>query len=221
MARTTQPGDDYLPALRFRVLTPLFDGVVKTTMREARFKTMLLDQARLEPGQRLLDLGCGTGTLALLAAEREPGIEVVGLDADPEILVRARRKAADAGIAVRFDEGLSTDLPYENASFDRVLSTLFFHHLKPADKRGTAEEIARVLRPGGELHVTDFGPPGGVLMQLAFQTVRVFDGREPTRENVEGKLPEIFEQGGLSEAIAQTSLRTLLGRLYLYSATKR
>jgi ubiquinone/menaquinone biosynthesis C-methylase UbiE len=211
----SQERTDYLPALRFRVLTPLFDGVVRTTMRERRFKEMLLDQAGLKPGQRVLDLGCGTGTLALMAAEREPALELVGLDADPQILERARRKATAAGAEIRFDEGLSTELPYEDASFDRVFSTLFFHHLKPADKRLTAAEVARVLRPGGELHVADFGPPGDPLMRVAFGIVRLVDGRETTQENMEGRLPAIFEDNGLmTEECA--ALRTSLGRLRLY-----
>ena len=216
----TDHTDDYLPALRFKALTPLFDGVVRTTMREQRFKGMLLDQSGLVPGQRVLDLGCGTGTLALMAAEREPGLDLIGLDADPEILARARRKAAAAGVEIQFDQGLSTELPYGDASFDRVCSTLFFHHLKPADKRRTANEVARVLKPAGELHVADFGPPGDPLMQLAFRTVRRFDGREETQDNLEGRLPTIFEQSGLSGATARASLRTFMGRLFLYSATK-
>ena len=218
MSKPARETDEYLPALRFRALTPLFDGVVRTTMREQRFKAMLLDQAELRPGQRVLDLGCGTGTLALMAAEREPGLEVVGLDADPEILARARGKAAAAGAEIQFDQGLSTDLPYEDESFDRVCSMLFFHHLKPADKRRTAAEVARVLRPGGQLHVADFGPPGDPLMHAAFLIVRLFDGREETQEHLNGRLPSIFEEGGLSEASTHASLRTFMGRLYLYRA---
>ena len=190
-------------------------------MREQRFKAMLLEQARLEPGQRLLDLGCGTGTLALMASEHEPGLEVTGLDADPEILARARRKAAAAGARIQFDEGYSTDLPYEDASFDRIVSTLFFHHLKPAAKRRTAAEIARVLGTGGELHVADFGRPGDPLMWMAFQTVRRFDGREETQDNLEGNLPAIFEAAGLAAMGPSASVRTALGHLHLYQATKR
>ena len=221
MADSAGARPDYLPALRFRALTPLFDGIVKTTMREQRFKTMLLDQAGLEAGQRVLDLGCGTGTLALMAAEREPGLDVVGLDADPDILNRARRKAAAAGAEIRFDEALSTGMPYEDESFDRVFSTLFFHHLKPVDKRRTAEEVARILKPGGRLDVADFGPPGDALMKMAFQTVRRFDGRDETQDNLDGNLPSIFEAGGLAKATTGGSLRTLMGQIYLYEAVKR
>src|SRR4051794_22665248 len=131
MARDSQPAarDRYLPALRFHALTPAFDAVVGAVMREERFKAALLDQVDPIPGSRILDLGAGTGTLAIMAKQRQPQSEVTGLDADPEILERAVRKADQAGAAVSFDEGLSTELPYEDDSFDRVMSTLFFHHL--------------------------------------------------------------------------------------------
>ena len=126
----------YVPALRFGRLTGVYDPVVRTTTREAEFKRRLLAQAGLKSGQRILDLGCGTGTLAVQAKLSEPAAEVVGLDGDPEVLDRARRKAEAAGAEVEFDEGLSTELPYEGDSFDLVLVTLFFHHLTGARQAG-------------------------------------------------------------------------------------
>ncbi|HET8592410.1 MAG TPA: class I SAM-dependent methyltransferase, partial [Solirubrobacterales bacterium] len=142
---------DYLPALRFPALTRVYDPLVRLTTREGHFKRLLIEQAAPMPGQRVLDLGCGTGTLAIELKRTEPGAEVAGLDADPEMLERARAKAEDAGVELGLDEGYSTELPYRERSFDLVLSTLFFHHLDPEPKRGTIVEIARVLRPGGEL----------------------------------------------------------------------
>jgi ubiquinone/menaquinone biosynthesis C-methylase UbiE len=221
---STEPrghGDRYLPALRFRALTALFDPVVRLT-REREFKDRLLDQADPRSGQRILDIGCGTGTLALLVKVRVPEAEVVGLDADPEILERARAKAAGAASEVQFDRALSTELPYEGESFDLVLSTLFFHHLTGVDKRRTAGEIARILRPGGELHVADWGRPADPLMWIAFNgAVRLFDGLERTRDNAAGALPEIFEQGGLERATETDRLRTPFGTLSLYRAEHR
>ena len=158
----------YLPALRFPALTRLYDPVVGLTTRERRFKELLVDQAAPSPGQRILDLGCGTGTLAIQVKQREPQAEVVGLDADPEMLAQARAKAERADIELSFAEGMSDELPFEDASFDRVLSTLFFHHLDPEPKRRTAREIARVLRKGGELHVADWGEPADPVMAAAF-----------------------------------------------------
>jgi SAM-dependent methyltransferase len=211
----------YLPALRFRALTRFFDPLLSRGLPEQRFKQGLLEQAAPEPGQRVLDLGCGTGTLAMMVKAAQPEAEVIGLDADPEILALARGKAEATAAEVRFDEGLSTELPYQDRSYDRVLSTLFFHHLTGAEKRRTAAEIARVLRPGGELHVGDWGRPSNPLMWALFVgTVRLFDGLERTRDNATGALPEIFEQGGL-EGVAETDrIRTAFGTLALYRARR-
>ena len=218
---TTRGGQDYIPALTYERLTPLFDPITRLFTRERHFKERLLDQAALAPGQRVLDLGCGTGTLAVWAKQREPGIELVGLDGDPEVLRRARRKAEAAGVELRLDEGMSFDLPYPDASFDRVLSSLFFHHLKPDAKRTTLAQVARVLRPGGELHVADFGPPSGPLMRVNVRLLARFDGVENVRDNVEGNLPAMFEAAGLAGARERSPrVRTLFGSLSYYSASR-
>jgi ubiquinone/menaquinone biosynthesis C-methylase UbiE len=214
----TRQGEKFIPALTYERLTPLFDPCLRLTTRERTFKKRLLDQAAIQPGQRVLDLGCGTGTLAIWTKQRHPGAEVVGLDGDPEVLERGRRKAAEGGIDVRLDEGMSFDVPYEDGSFDRVLSSLFFHHLMPDAKRSTAAEIARVLRPGGELHVADFGPPSDPYTWVAIQLLRRFDGMENTRENVEGKLPAIFTDAGLADARERDRMRVAFGSLRFYSA---
>ncbi len=210
----------YLPALRFPALTRVYDPVVRATTREGRFKEMLVEQAAAEAGQRVLDLGCGTGTLAIQVKQRQPGAEVIGLDADPAMLERGRSKASEAGADVQLDEGYSTELPYEDASFDRVLSTLFFHHLDPEPKRQTAREIARVLRKGGELHVADWGAPADPIMAAAFFGVRLFDGLENTAENFHGELPRIFEEAGLQNAEQTDRIRTVFGTLALYRARR-
>ncbi len=211
---------DYLPALRFKALTPAFDAVVSTTLRERTFKPALIEQAALRPGQRVLDLGAGTGTLALMAKRREPACEVVGLDADPKILELARRKAADAEVEVRFDEGLATELPYADGSFDRVLSTLFFHHLSADDKRATLTEVRRVLRPDGQLHIADYGRAADPIQAALAWQVRLFDGYRRTRENFAGKLPAVCAEAGFANVRRETRLRTLLGTLELLSARR-
>jgi len=216
---TARPAD-YLPAVRFNFLTPVFDVFVKGTTRERTFKQKLLDQAQLEAGFDVLDLGSGSGTLALWAKQREPGLRIRGLDGDPAIIAQAERKAARAGAEIPFDEGMSYELPYDDASFDRVLSSLFFHHLILRDKERTIAELARVLRAGGELHVADWGEPRSVPAKLGALAIRKFDGDAPTRDNLAGRLPELFEAGGLVDARERARVAAPLGVVTLYSARR-
>lgn len=211
---------DYLPAVRFNVLTPAFDVFVKGTTRERAFKQRLLGQARLESGLDVLDLGSGSGTLAVWAKQHQPGLRIRGLDGDPAIIAQAARKAERAGLDIPFDEGFSYDLPYEDASFDRVLSSLFFHHLVLRDKERTIAEVARVLRPGGELHVADWGEPRSLPAKLGAMAIRRFDGDEPTRDSLAGRLPELLEAGGLMDARERDRVAAPLGVVSLYSARR-
>jgi ubiquinone/menaquinone biosynthesis C-methylase UbiE len=216
---TARPAD-YLPAVRFDFLTPLFDVFVRATTRERTFKQKLLEQARLAGGADVLDLGAGTGTLAVWAKQREPDVRIRGLDGDPAIIAQATRKAARAGAEIPFDEGLSYDLPYGDASFDRVISSLFFHHLVLRDKERTIAEVARVLRPGGELHVADWGEPRSLAAKVGAVAIRRFDGDEPTRDNLAGRLPELFEAGGLVDARERERVGAPMGVISLYSARR-
>jgi ubiquinone/menaquinone biosynthesis C-methylase UbiE len=216
---TARPAD-YLPAARFDFLTPVFDVFVRSTTRERAFKQKLLDQAGLVAELDVLDVGSGSGTLAIWAKEREPALRIRGLDGDPAIIEQARRKAARAGTDIPFEQGLSYELPYEDASFDRVLSSLFFHHLVLRDKERTIAEIRRVLRPGGELHVADWGEPRSPREKLGGLAIRRFDGDEPTRDNLAGRLPELFQAGGLTEARERDRVAAPLGVVSLYSARR-
>ena len=218
--KTVNNGPGYLPALRWKALTPVFDTAVRVTARERVMKECLLDQAAVAAGDSVLDLGAGTGTLAIWLKQRSPGAAVTGLDADPDVLARARRKAADAECEIEFVEGFSTELPFAGDSFDVVLSSLFFHHLMPADKRSTLAEVRRVLKPGGKLHVADWGKPGDPLMAVLSLSIRAFDGFEVTAENLRGALPSLIGQAGLVDAQERRRLRTTLGTLALYSARK-
>lgn len=217
----SETGDSrYVPALGFHWLTPAYDLVVRMTTRERTFKTALIEQAGIGPRQDVLDLACGTGTLAIWIKQRHPRAEVRGIDGDPRILSIASRKAKEANVAVEFDRGLSFSLPYRDASFDRVLSSLFFHHLSWRDKQRTARELYRVIRPGGGLHVADWGRATGPSMRAAYLAVQVLDGFENTGDNVEGRLVELFRRAGFSEVSERRTFSTVLGTLSLYRAVR-
>jgi ubiquinone/menaquinone biosynthesis C-methylase UbiE len=216
-----EPKDRFIPALRFKRLTPLFDPVVATMTRERTFKRRVLDRARLSGAEEVLDLACGTGTLAIAAARATPGARVVGVDADPVVLAKAKTKARRAGVDVAFDEALSTELPYEDGSFDVVLSTLFFHHLRDATKASSAAEIVRILRPRGRLVVGDVGRPQDPAMRLAvFATVQLLDGVATTALNVAGRLPTVLSDGGLRDVLVTDRIRTPTGTVEIITATR-
>lgn len=210
----------YVPALRFRCLTRAYDPVVRFTTREHKFKGRLLTQLDPRAGERILDLGCGTGTLSIQIKQAQAGCDVVGLDGDPEVLSRARAKAKEAGAEVSFDLGFSTDLPYADGEFDAVVSSLFFHHLDSASKVSTAEEIARVLHPDGELHVADWGRAHNPLGRAVFLLVRALDGFENTCENAAGGLPSIFASNGLDRVTEVDRITTPLGAMVLLNGIR-
>jgi ubiquinone/menaquinone biosynthesis C-methylase UbiE len=130
--------------------------------REGAFRERLVQLARLEPGQSVLDIGCGTGSLAIAAKRRVgPSGSVQGIDASPEMIARARRKASKTGVDVTFTNGVVEALPFPDRHFDAVLSTLMLHHLPRDARRQCARELRRVLKPGGHVLAVDFGGASG------------------------------------------------------------
>jgi ubiquinone/menaquinone biosynthesis C-methylase UbiE len=218
--QTRRDDGGFIPALRFNRLTPLFDFVAAITVRDRTIKRRVLEHAAIAGGEEVLDVGCGTGTLAIAAARTAPDVKVTGLDADASILARARKKAAGAGLEIAFDEGWSTSLPYADASFDVLLSTLFFHHLQDDAKRETAAELVRVLRPGGRLVVGDVGRPQDPLMRIAVRvTVQMLDGVATTALNVRGELPDVLAGPGFSAVAVRDRVRTPTGSYEIITAT--
>ncbi len=171
----------------------------------------------LKKSHRILDLGCGTATLTILIKKACPEAEVTGLDGDPEILEIARSKVAEAKLDIALDEGMGFELPYPDGSFDRVVSSLVLHHLTHENKTRTFEEILRVLRPGGELHIADFGKPHNAFM---FLISLVFRHLEETSDNIKGLLPEMFRNTGFEHVEETMRFMTVFGTLSLYRARK-
>ncbi len=130
--------------------------------RERVFRQRIADLAQLQPGESVLDVGCGTGTLAMEALQRvgETG-RVSGIDPSPQMIARANRKAERVGPAIDFQVGVIEQLSFPDQSFDVVLSTFMMHHLPDDLKRRGLGEIARVLKPGGRLLVLDMKGPVG------------------------------------------------------------
>jgi ubiquinone/menaquinone biosynthesis C-methylase UbiE len=216
----TNMTDNYVPALRFHWLTLLYDPVIALTVRERTFRQQLIDQAKLSDDHKILDVGCGTGTLAIWIKQRYPLADICALDGDKEILSIAARKAKKAGVDIQFNSGLSDAVPHEDNMFDRLVSTLFFHHLTLAQKQDTLTELLRVLKPGGELHIADWGKPANPLMRLLFYQIQLLDGFTTTRDNVQGQLPLLIKQSGFELVTHHHDLQTIFGTLSFISARK-
>lgn len=212
------PREDYIGAMGHFSRLDLYDPLVRVAVRERRFKRRLLAAAALRPGFRVLDLGCGTGTLALMAKRAEPRARVVALDGDPAAIRQAQRKIVREGALVTLHLGFAQQLPYPDRCFDRVLSTLLLHHLSHDGKLAALGEVARVLAPAGELHLADFDRPANWLMRAGFSLVRKFEGMENTEDNAHGRLPEMFLNAGLREVRETARFSTLFGTLRLYAA---
>jgi len=210
----------YVPALGYHWLTAMYDPVVALTTREQTFKTALVRQAQLKAGDQVLDLGCGSGTLALMLLNATPGVEVTGVDGDPAMLAQAQTKAAARGCKLTLDEARAQQLPYADARFDVVTSSLFFHHLDRDSKRAALQETYRVLKPGGYLHIADWGRAANPLMRLAFHGIQLLDGYLTTADNVAGRLPALIRETGFVDADETQRYSTLFGTLSLYRARK-
>jgi ubiquinone/menaquinone biosynthesis C-methylase UbiE len=210
----------FVSALRFDALTPFYDPIIALTSREMGFKRRLLEHARIKDGESVLDLGCGTGTLAVEIKKQRPKAKLSGLDADRSILVQARAKSKEAGVKVDFQRGNATELPYDARSFDVVVSTLLFHHLTDEGKADSAEEIRRVLRLGGRVLIADWGRPQDPLMRMAVLNVQLLDGFRTTSSSIAGRLPEFLRDARLKRVSVVDRMRTPLGTIEIVSAVR-
>lgn len=177
---------------------------VLTLGREAHFRDHLAGLARLRPGEAVLEVGCGTGSLAL-AAKRQVGREgrVCGVDPSAEMLARAGAKAARAGLEVHFDTAAVETLPFADGTFDAVLASLMLHHLTDEGRRQGAKEIARVLEPGGRFLAVDIGAGTGATGHAGhrrFHLLRRFGRlRQHAEFALDGVVP-VLEDAGLTVA---------------------
>lgn len=210
----------FIPALKYSWLTRFFDPVLNFTMPEKKFRKLLIEQAGVKKDERILDFGCGTGTLSIMLKEAEPNALVTGLDVDEEILEIAGKKIAHKGIDIFLVKYSGTLLPYNDSSFDKVVSSLVFHHLDKEQKENSLKEIFRILKPGGELHIADWGKAANPLMRLLFYLVQLLDGFKTTSDNVKGLLPSYIQNAGFWNVARRKKINTVFGTLCLYSATK-
>ena len=197
---------DFLPAAGHDLFLPVYDPVV-SLMGFDRARQELIATANVAPGQRMLDIGCGTGTLVVMLKRQFPSTQVVGLDPDPKALRRAAMKLKRAGVSAQLDRGFADKLPYEDKSFGHVFSSFMFHHLKEPERENMLREVLRVLAPAGAFYLVDFvvdhASPG------LFD--RLLKSHALMKENSDERILELMSRAGLTNVAKVKSGRMLFG----------
>jgi ubiquinone/menaquinone biosynthesis C-methylase UbiE len=165
----------------------------------------------------VLDIGCGTGSMAIVIKRMHPGAEIVGIDPDPLALSVAERKAKRAGLPVEFDRGFADHMPYADASFERVFSSFMFHHLTADEKAATLGEIRRVLKPNGSLHLLDFVREHSAHSGDSGHG-RLIHRHGPVAERIEGRMTSLMEEAGMVDAKEVSRGKNFFGPIAYYRA---
>ena len=211
---------DYTPALGYDWLTGFYDLAIKLTMPEKKFRTRLIDELNPLDKEKILEFGYGTGQHLLLAVARNHLAQYTGLDIDPKAKNIVERKLRKREIEIILDIYNGETFPYKDNSFDKVYSSLVFHHLDGDTKSSCLLETHRVLKPGGQLIIGDWGKAKTKLMRFAFYAVQLLDGFKTTKDNVEGKLPDIIKNAGFEKVNETGYINTKIGTYCYYSGQK-
>lgn len=211
----------FTPLLGANALSPFYDAAIGLATREGRWRNRLVAQMNLKPDDRILDIGCGTGTLALLLKRRAPSATVFGPDPDPQALAMARRKAKRAGGDIQFLQGFANDaLIKPLRPLTKIVISLVLHQTPVKEKLRILKTCRHVLGPEGEVHIADYGEQRG-LMRLAFRTtVQALDGFDDTEPHATGQFPAIVREAGLKTLTETSRTHTPTGQITTWLARR-
>ena len=207
----------FIPALKFKWLSPFFDVFLAALFPEKPFKMELIRKMEILSGEKILDFGSGTGTLLVMAKTAHPDAEIQGVDIDPDIIKIARKKIADRKLDIKITRYDGKRLPFGDNSIDKVMSSLVFHHISTDRKPLILKEIFRVLKPGGKIIIADFGRPSGFWSVFASNFLMLL---EPIGDNIRGRIPGFMEQAGFRNVEEKGRIKTAFGVLTYYFGKK-
>lgn len=207
----------YIPALRYNWLTKFYDSLLSITFPEKKIKQALIYQCSFTGNERVLDFGVGTATLSIMIKQQFSSVNITGVDVDSKILEIAKNKVNGDVQLIQYD---GSYLSLSDRSIDKIVSSLVFHHIPTANKKIVLKELYRILKPGGELHIADFGKANNLYAKLAFGIFRRIDGEENTRTNSQGLLSEFIKLAGFKNVKETKYFNTLFGTIKLISAVK-
>lgn len=199
---------EFIPAAGHDVFLPFYDPLVGLLGFD-RARREIIARANIQSGHRILDIGCGTGTLVVKLKRQYPSAQVVGLDPDPKALRRARIKAARARVSVELNQGFADQLPYKEGSFDRIFSSFMFHHLNEHEREKMLREVLRVLSPAGLFHLVDFIVDGASPRLLD----RLFRFHAQMKDNSDERILGLMSHVGLTNPVRVNEGYMLFGLL--------
>lgn len=212
----------HTPPLGFAALTPFYDHVIAAMTRETVWRGLLVKHLDAQAGEDILDVGAGTGSLAIAITKDEPGCTYRGVDPDADAVSIARRKAANAGSRASFEVGNLLARPdREQQCVDKIVCSLVLHQVPIKEKRRLLSAMFKWLRPGGRLLIADYGLQPTRAMQIAFRaTVQLIDGKVDTQPNADGILPRLIEEAGFLNIELLDGTNTSTGRIDIIGASK-
>lgn len=211
--------NDFTPAVP---ILWAYDPIVSLFTRENAWRSALLAQLAPGPSDVIADIGCGTGTMLVRLAHHAHSAKLIGVDPDERILQRAKRKLQDAGVSAKLRGGYLRDVNTVagSNSIDKILSTLVFHQVPLEEKRRGFAAMFAALKPGGELHIADYGLQRSAAMRALFRIVQCVDGFADTQPNADGILPELMSEAGFIGVEELRVFATATGSISLYRALK-
>lgn len=211
----------FTPALGRKGLSGVYDLAIALLTRERVWRTTLLEQVSPGDGDAIVDVGCGTGTFAIMLKQAAPGARIVGLDPDPDILAIAAAKAKAAGVEIEWRQGFASDAADLGIVFDKAVSSLVFHQVPLPMKRAGISAMAAAVGPGGEVHIADYARQSSELMRRLFRmTVQRIDGLTDTQPNADGALESIIGEHDAGAARPIRVVATPTGAISLFRLAK-
>lgn len=212
----------FTPALGFSALTPLYDCVIRSLTRESVWRTRLVGHIAAKPGETILDVGSGTGTLAIAIDAAEPACFVNGMDPDPAVVELARAKAKRLKSNATFAVGeFGRYLTASEHPIDKITCSLVLHQVSLGEKRRLLRAMFDGLRAGGQIFIADYGHQMTLGMRLGYRlTVQMLDGTTNTQPNADGILPQLIAEAGFQDTRSLDSFTTVTGRIEIIQAEK-
>lgn len=171
-----EENNSYIPPMHLNFLTPIYDIGCTLMGLGGRFRNAIINRLGIAGTEKVLDAGCGTGALLMALKGRYPSVSAEGLDPDETALEIAKRKSGRKGLGIKWHLGFMEKMPFEDGSFDIVVSTLALHYVNPEKKLPALMECRRVLRPSGRMVLVDVAPDEtGFFGRLVYRILSMFE----------------------------------------------